>query len=211
MHTHIQTGMPKGGSLMEQDILKLPRKTLCKPASHSSVIQWFCFYDQEKVLPPFFSVLEKKKKEEEESKIKLRLCGKSIHWSSNDFQLCIITNLWPLEKHPLKRVVPIKCSLLQKKKKKKKVRIEQQKKVLSKREEGSVKGKGRAWWALCVPYLGLSVTMWCVAIRCVLSGFSGNSRGQSQLTHTHTHVHTEVYYWDHYICICKHAKTQFPT
>lgn len=174
---------------MEQDILKLPRKTLSKPASHSSVIQWFCFYDQEKVLP-FCSVLEKKKKEE--SKIKLRLCGKSIHWSSNDFQLCIITNLWPLEKHPLKRAVPIKCSLLQKK-----VRIEQQKKVLSKREEGSVKGKGRAGWALCVPYLGLGVTMWCVAIRCVLSGFSGNSRGQSQLTHAHTgtltHSHVQKY------------------
>lgn len=78
----------------------------------------------------------------------------------------------------------------------KKVHIEQQKKVLRKREEGSVKGKGRAGWALCVPYLGLGVTMWCVAIRCVLSGFSGNSRGRSQLTHTHararTHTRTHV-------------------
>lgn len=36
MHSHIQTVMPKGVPLMEQDILKLPRKTLFKPASHSS-------------------------------------------------------------------------------------------------------------------------------------------------------------------------------
>lgn len=41
----------------------------------------------------------------------------------------------------------------------KKLRIEQQKKVLSKTEEGSVKGKGRAVRALRVPYLGLGVTM----------------------------------------------------
>ncbi len=73
----------------------------------------FAFMTRKKFYP-FCSDLEKKKRKKE-SKIKLRLCGKSIHWSSNDFQLCVITNLGPLQKHPLKRVVPIKCSLLQKK------------------------------------------------------------------------------------------------
>lgn len=128
-HTHIQTGMPERGlpygtghpETAKNNTLRASEPFQCYPMI---LLLW-----PGKVLS-FCSVIEKK------SKIKLRLCGKSVHWSSNDFQLCIITNLWPietdLEKHPLRRT-PIKCSLLQKK-----VCIEQQKKVLSKKEKREV-------------------------------------------------------------------------
>lgn len=90
MHKHIQKGKPKRGApLWNRTFWNCQEKTLYEPASRSSLIKWFRFYDQEKVI----LLCSRKNK-----KIKLRLCGKSIRWSSKDFQLRVITNLWPLEK-----------------------------------------------------------------------------------------------------------------
>lgn len=69
---------------------------------------------------------------------------------------------------------------------KEKVHIEQQKKVLSKTEQGSVNGK-ESWvsTACTIPSTECHNMMCCNK----LSGFSGNSRGKSQLSHSHRRAH----------------------
>lgn len=126
----------------------------------------------------------RKKKKKKGSKIKLRLCGKSIRWSSNDFQLCIITNLWPLEKHPLKRVVPIKCSLLQK------IVYWATEESTQLNRRGKCKREGESWVStVCtIPRTGCHNVMCCNKV-CTFWILWKFKRTEPTLTHTHAHVY----------------------
>ena len=99
---------------MEQDVLKLPRKTYSlSQRDHSNVIQGCCFYNQEKVSPIF----QKNKSHFSKGKSSW-LCGFMTTERTSNGQAMIsafstIVNTNPEAK--TRKTVPIKCNIRQKK------------------------------------------------------------------------------------------------